>query len=62
VVPRSDEESDAAGPETVATPQEEWTPVDQRLPKSVTVEISLGGAGGEPAIHRISVNLPEEAQ
>ena len=65
VVPRSDEESDAAAPETAeagGTPQEEWTPLDQRLPRSVAVEISLAASGGgEARVHRLTVTLPGEA-
>jgi hypothetical protein len=65
VVPRSDEESDAVPPETAeagAPPQGEWTPLDQRLPKSVAVEISLQPpGGGEARVHRLTVTLPGEA-
>jgi len=40
-------------------PQGEWSPLDQMLPKSVAVEISLPG-DGEPKVHRVSVTLPTQ--
>jgi prepilin-type N-terminal cleavage/methylation domain-containing protein len=60
VTRRPDNPDEETG-EGAAEPLGAWSPLDQTLPKSVAVEISLGNAGGgEAKVHRIAVTLPNQ--
>jgi hypothetical protein len=54
-----DEETPEGAQPQGTQPQGEWSPLDQILPKSVAVEISLQG-DGESKVHRVSVTLPTQ--
>ncbi|HEY5998181.1 MAG TPA: prepilin-type N-terminal cleavage/methylation domain-containing protein [bacterium] len=67
VVKRPEVEPDESVPGTPPPPADEpsqkWSPLDELLPKSVTVEFALGGAAGaEAQSYRVEVALPSPVQ
>ena len=62
VVKRPDEEPAEEEQPQATQPPGEWSPRDQVLPKSVTVDLTLRAeAGAEPRTYRIAVALPTQA-